>query len=146
MIRCTDTAPAELAAIHARCFDHAWSAGVFADLAAKPHHRLYVLEDDDRVVSFILLSVVLGEGEILTLATDPGVQGRGFGRRLLDHVIADLRAEGQEALFLEVAVDNTAALALYSRCGFERTGLRKAYYSRNIGPPVDGHILRLALI
>ena len=146
MIRRIDHPPAEIAKIHARCFEHPWSNGVFADLAVKPHHRLYALEDNGRVVSFIVLAVVAGEAEILTLATDPDAQGRGWGRRLLDGVIAELRTEGQEALFLEVAVDNVPALALYNRCGFERTGLRKAYYSRKIGPPVDGHILRLALI
>jgi [ribosomal protein S18]-alanine N-acetyltransferase len=146
MIRRIDQPPPEIAEIHARCFEHPWSAGVFADLAVKPHHRLYVLEDNGRVVSFIVLAVVVGEGEILTLATDPDVQGRGFARRLLESVIAELRVEGQESLFLEVAIDNAAALALYSACGFERAGLRKAYYSRNSGPPVDGYILRLALI
>ena len=146
MIQRVDHPPAEIADIHARCFDHPWSAGVFADLAVKPHHRLYVLEEGGQVVSFVLLAVVVGEGEILTLATDPDMQGRGLGRRLLEGVIAELRSEGQEALFLEVAVDNTAALALYKSCGFERAGLRRAYYSRRIGPPVDGHILRLALI
>lgn len=146
MIRRIDQPPAEIAEIHARCFEHPWSAGVFADLAVKPHHRLYGLENNGRIVSFIVLAVVVGEGEILTLATDPDEQGRGFGRLLLDGVIAALRDEGQESLFLEVAVDNAPALALYSRCGFERIGLRKAYYSRNQGPPVDGHILRLALI
>lgn len=146
MIQRVDHPPAEIAEIHASCFEHPWSAGVFADLAVKPHHRLYLLEDNGRVVSFIVLAVVVGEAEILTLATDPAVQGRGWGRRLLEGVIAELRAEGQEAIFLEVAIDNAPALALYKRCGFERTGLRKAYYSRKIGPPVDGHILRLALI
>lgn len=146
MIHRRDQPPAEVADIHARCFEHPWSAGVFADLAAKPHHRLYILDDDRRVVSFVLITVVAGEAEILTLATDPDAQGRGYGRRLLEGVIAELRAEGYESLFLEVAIDNTAALALYKACGFERAGLRKAYYSRNQGPPVDGHILRLALI
>jgi [ribosomal protein S18]-alanine N-acetyltransferase len=145
MIRRLDSAPAEIAEIHARCFEHPWSEGVFADLAAKPYHRLYVIEDAERVVSFIVLAVVVGEAEVLTLATDPDAQGRGWARRLLQGVIAELRGEGQESVFLEVAVDNSPALALYNRCGFERTGLRKAYYSRNQGPPVDGHILRLAL-
>lgn len=146
MIRRLYQPPAEVADIHARCFEHPWSAGVFADLAIKPNHRLYAVDDNGRVVSFVLITVAAGECEILTLATDPDRQGMGFGCRLLEGVIAALRAEGNESLFLEVAVDNTAALALYKACGFERAGLRKAYYSRNQGPPVDGHILRLALI
>ena len=145
MIRRLDTAPAELETIHAQCFDHGWSTGVFTDLIVKPHHRIYALFTADAIASFIALSVVAGEGEILTLATDPAQQKRGHARALLDHVIAALREEGIEALFLEVAVDNDAALALYRACGFVRAGLRKAYYSRKSGVPVDGYILRLAL-
>ena len=84
-------------------------------------------------------------GEILTFATDPAHQKQGHGRRLIDHVITILRQDDQESVFLEVAVDNVAALALYTACGFEQVGLRKAYYARAGGAPVDGHMLRLAL-
>ncbi len=146
MIRRLDHAPVELADIHARCFDHGWSAGVLSDLAGKPHHRLYVLDEAGEPVSFIVLTVIAGEGEILTLATDPDKQGRGLARRLMDQVVAKLKSEGADSLFLEVAVDNTPALRLYQALGFDRAGLRKAYYSRPGAAPVDGHILRLALI
>ena len=145
MIRQLDHAPPELADIHAACFDRPWSAGVLSDLAVKTHHRLYVVEDNGCAVSFVVLMSVAGEAEILTLATDPRRQKQGHARRLLNHLIASLKAEGHETLFLEVAVDNAAALALYTACGFERVGLRKAYYTRSGGAPVDGHMLRLAL-
>ena len=145
MIHRLDHAPVELADIHARCFASAWSAGVLSDLATKPHHRLYVL-DDDGPASFVILTVIAGEGEILTLATDPDKQGRGLARRLMDHVIAELRSERADSLFLEVAVDNPSALRLYDGLGFVRAGVRKAYYSRLGAAPVDGHILRLALL
>lgn len=145
MIRRLEASLSDLARIHALCFDQGWSAGVFADLAVKPHHRIYVAEEDGAVVSFIVLTVVAGEGEILTLATDPAHQGRGLAGELLTHVVAELRDEGALDMVLEVAVDNAPALALYRRFGFQRVGLRKAYYSRAGGVPVDGYTLRLAL-
>lgn len=135
----------QLEQIHARCFDYGWSSGVFADLLIKPHHRTYVFEADGDVVSFVVMAVVEGEGEILTIATDPDYQKKGLARALLRQVIAALRNEGAESLFLEVATDNDAALRLYESCGFKRAGRRRAYYSRKESPPVDAHILRLAL-
>jgi ribosomal-protein-alanine N-acetyltransferase len=36
---------------------------------------------------------------------------------------------GAGTLFLEVAGDNAAALALYAAAGFEAIGLRKGYYA-----------------
>ncbi|ESQ75895.1 ribosomal protein S18-alanine N-acetyltransferase [Asticcacaulis sp. AC402] len=135
----------QLEYIHSRCFDYGWSAGVFADLLIKPHHRTYVFEAQGDVVSFVVMAVVGGEGEILTLATDPSYQNKGLARMLLVQVIAALRAEGADSLFLECATDNVFALRLYESCGFKRAGRRKAYYSRKDSEPVDAHILRLAL-
>lgn len=145
MIRLSEVHAADMARIHAQCFDQPWSEGVMADLAVKPNHRACGLELDGVLVSFILVTVVADEGEILTLATDPAVQGRGLAGDLLGAVLTNLREDGVSQVSLEVAVDNVAALGLYARAGFTRVGLRKAYYSRPGKAPVDGHILRLAL-
>ena len=145
LIRQLDAPSMQLEHIHTRCFDYGWSEGVFADLLIKPHHRTYVFEVEGEIVSFVVMTVVAGEGEILTICTDPEFQKRGLARMLLEQVIKALRAEGAESLFLEVAIDNPAALRLYESVGFKKTGRRKAYYSRKGKPPADAHILRLAL-
>ncbi|MGN6422799.1 MAG: ribosomal protein S18-alanine N-acetyltransferase [Asticcacaulis sp.] len=144
-VRQLDAPSAQLAHIHTRCFDFGWSENVFADLLIKPHHRTYVFEADGEIVSFVVMAVVAGEGEILTLATDPSYQNKGLARLLLLQVIETLRKEGADSLFLEVATDNMHAIRLYEGCGFVRSGRRKAYYSRRNAPPVDAYILRLAL-
>ncbi|MDV6331435.1 ribosomal protein S18-alanine N-acetyltransferase [Asticcacaulis sp. 201] len=144
-IRQLDAPSKQLEHIHTRCFDYGWSEGVFADLLIKPHHRTYVFDVDGEIVSFVVMTVVAGEGEILTICTDPNFQKRGLARMLLEQVITTLRNEGAESLFLEVAIDNPAALRLYESVGFKKTGRRKAYYTRKDKPPADAHILRLAL-
>jgi ribosomal-protein-alanine N-acetyltransferase len=146
--RVTEAGPefwTQIAGIHAASFDHGWTADALKTLASAAHSHLHVVEDDGSVVSFILLTVVAGEGEILTIATAPRYRGRGHAGQLLAHVTAALTAEKAEAIFLEVAVDNEAALALYEKAGFEPAGIRKGYYSRAGGPAVDACILRLAL-
>jgi len=144
-IRRLDAPSRQLAHIHTRCFDYGWDEATFTDLLIKPHHRTYVFEHDGEIVSFVVMAVVEGEGEILTIATDPDYQNRGLARMLLDQVITSLREEGARSLFLEVATDNAAAIKLYEGIGFKKCGRRKAYYSRKDGTPVDAHILRLAL-
>lgn len=135
----------QLEQIHARCFDYGWDAAYFSDLLIKPHHRTYVFEADGDVVSFVVMAVVAGEGEILTIATDPAYQNKGLARMLMEQVIGALRDEGAHSLFLECATDNPYALRLYESCGFTRCGRRKGYYARRDGAVVDAHILRLAL-
>ena len=48
-------------------------------------------------------------------------------------------------MFLEVAEDNIAALALYHRAGFAAVGRRRGYYHRAGAAPVDAQVLRLDL-
>ena len=48
---------------------------------------------------------------------------------------------GAEQMFLEVAEDNAAALALYRRAGFEAAGRRRGYYPREAGAAVDALLL-----
>jgi ribosomal-protein-alanine N-acetyltransferase len=50
-------------------------------------------------------------------------------------------AQGAVAMFLEVAVTNTAARALYAAHGFTEAGLRRRYYSDG----TDALVLRSTL-
>ncbi|WP_140984306.1 GNAT family N-acetyltransferase [Asticcacaulis tiandongensis] len=135
----------QLSEIHAASFDFGWSASDFHGMLTRPHYLTYGIYDDTQLKSFVVLSLIAGEGEILTLATDTNCRRQGLARDLMRFVIDRLKAENCDSLFLEVAVDNPAALNLYETLGFHRTGLRKAYYSRLSGPPVDGYALRLEL-
>ncbi len=50
---------------------------------------------------------------------DPAYQGRGFGRAVLRQACLQALAAGATSVALEVAVDNEAALGLYTSLGFE---------------------------
>ncbi|AFC33880.1 GNAT family N-acetyltransferase [Paenibacillus mucilaginosus] len=57
----------------------------------------------------------------LSVAVLPGLEGQGIGTQLLSHLIAEAAAAGYPALSLSVDPSN-AALRLYERLGFVRTG------------------------
>ncbi len=65
---------------------------------------------------------------LYSLATDPAARGRGIGRTLLDAAIDAARQRGCHVLRLEVRTDNHAAIALYERAGFYRSGRYSKYY------------------
>jgi ribosomal-protein-alanine N-acetyltransferase len=131
-----------LAALHARAFDTPWPVTAMADLLGGEGVFALMHEDGSGPLGFVMARVVAGEAEILTLAVDPQRRRGGLGRELLE-AAADLAVTyGGEALFLEVSVDNVAALALYDRSGFKRVGLRRGYYSSDAGRPIDALVLR----
>ena len=68
------------------------------------------------------------EAEILTIGIAANQRGRGYGKLLLDELLAIAKTHGAEAVFLEVRAGDPVAQGLYSGAGFEVVGRRKNYY------------------
>lgn len=136
---------AELAALHARLFEDAWDEASVRKVLDHPAATALVAitGEPKRIVGFILGQVAADEAEILSFGVASEWQRCGIGRRLVEGLArAARRAEGKR-LFLEVAADNGAAIALYRGLGFEETGRRKAYYARKDALPADALVLKL---
>jgi mycothiol synthase len=58
-------------------------------------------------------------GEFYAVGVDPGHQGTGLGRRLVDAGMTRLAERGIRVASLYVEGDNTRALALYRSVGFD---------------------------
>lgn len=134
--------PAEMAALHAHCFTtpRPWSAAEFAALVADP--LCFPLATPQ---GLLIGRAVAGEAELLTLAVAPEARRRGEGRRLLADFLDEAAARTAETAFLEVAADNTAAIALYTAGGFAVTGRRPRYYRRPDGTPLDALVMARAI-
>ncbi len=132
----------DLATTYAKAFPNArpWTAEEFADLLSQVGVTLV-----GDAQSFILVRQILDEVEILTLATHPSVQRQGHASRNLSTLLRTAQANGAKIIFLEVASDNAAALALYESAGFAEFGSRSAYYARANGPAIDALILQKKL-
>lgn len=137
--------PDRLAELHARAFALPWSADDFAGLHQGPETLVLAAEDDGRLEGFIMLRVAADEAEILTLAVHPDARRRGVGLALIETAQIAAAAAGAESLWLEVAADNTAALALYDRAAFDEAGRRTGYYRLGDGRRMDAIVMRRAL-
>lgn len=65
---------------------------------------------------------------LYSLATLPEARGRGIAAALLEAAVAAVRRRGSRALKLEVRTDNAAAIRLYERHGFHRSGHHAGFY------------------
>ena len=132
---------AVLAALHTAGFEETWSPGAMTDLLAMPGAFALIAEEGDGPRGFVLAVGAAEQAEIMSIAVHPTARRRGFGRALLSAAAAAGRGTWRRNLFLEVAVDNPAALGLYTALGFAERGRRKAYYVRKRGPAVDALIM-----
>ena len=137
---------AVIAALRAECFgDDGWSGESVAALLRTPGTFVLIAEWADGPAGFIVCRAAADEAEVLSIGVRPPRRGGGAGGRLLDAALARLGDAGTGTVFLEVAVGNRAARALYASRGFAEAGRRPAYYARPRGPAEDALILRLAL-
>lgn len=135
-----------LAELHRRCFQQGgWNpTEMLALIDAFGAFALIGLKGEEPA-GLALARVVADEGEVLALGVLAEQRRRGIGRALLSTLMGLCAERGTARLFLEVAVDNAAALALYRAAGFSVVGRRAGYYASPDRGPVDGLILARSL-
>lgn len=90
--------------------------------------KVYVYETDDKIVGFIIATDLTETCDILSLIVDPEYRNRKIATNLIDYLISELD-ENLKLITLEVRANNTAAIHLYDKFGFEVVNVRKKYYA-----------------
>ena len=118
---------AAMAAIHATAFPagEAWGPDAIALQLALP--GAFGLIDERG--GMLLGRVAADHAEVLTLAVTPAMRRHGIASALLRAASGEITARGATAMFLEVAISNSYARALYERFGFVEVGRRPRYYA-----------------
>jgi [ribosomal protein S18]-alanine N-acetyltransferase len=130
---------AQLAAIHATAFAPGWSDNDFAEHMGLVSDDIIDIVVDGKVQGFALTRTARDQAEILTIVVAPAHQRKGLGQALLQLAEDRVRKRGADIMFLDVAVDNQAAIHLYENNGYHQCGRRPGYYRRE----TDGIIGRV---
>ncbi len=89
---------------------------------------LYILTVDNKRAGYIATRID-EYCDILSLFITKEFQGKGFGRKLLDFTLNEMKSKGSKMCSLEVRESNNSAIALYTSCGFNLHSKRPRYYS-----------------
>jgi ribosomal-protein-alanine N-acetyltransferase len=138
--------PSDLKAVSAverAAYDYPWSLGIFRDCLLAGYYSV-VLDVAGSVTGYAIMSIAAAEAHLLNLCVHPSSQRLGYGRRLLNAVLVKAHETAVDKIFLEVRPSNQRALRLYASVGFERIGIRPAYYQAEHGRE-DAVILAVAL-
>lgn len=120
----------EVVDIENRSFTHPWSRDSFLSELNKDSCHLYVALDNDKVVGYAVMDVVLDEGSLLIIAVDEQYRRKGVAKMLFDKLEQEAQTQHLQFITLEVRDSNNSAIALYDSLGFENIAVRTNYYSK----------------
>lgn len=87
------------------------------------------------VAGYIISRLNANNYHILNFCIEKSLQSKGYGRLLLEYVLASLAIYPQlDSVYLEVRPSNKAAIALYKKLGFEQVGIKADYYKDTTHP------------
>ena len=113
-------------------YTHPWSERIFKDCLTSGD-ECWLLELGGHIVGHGVLSVAAGESHLLNVCVQPDCQGKGFGRMLVEHLLARATERDATVMFLEVRASNVPTQRLYEKLGFNEVGVRKDYYPAHGG-------------
>lgn len=114
--------------------DAAWGeesvAGELAGVGTTRH--VIVAVDGDRLVGYAALMHVAQVADVQRVLVQGQRRRQGIAGELLRRLLVEAAGRGCREVLLEVAADNHAALALYSRFGFTEVSRRPRYYEGGV--------------
>lgn len=98
---------------------HDVTLAMFAEALHSQNSRIAVVEDGQRVLGFCKVDVANRRGKIDYLVVLQEFRRKGYGRVLMDWVMAVLRQQNTEQIEVKVVDGNDNAVRLYESYGFQ---------------------------
>ena len=123
--------------------DSPWSMGQFKeDFKGVPNSRYFLVatNDADQIVGYAAVLVVAPgvEADVLTVAVLPDYARQGIATHFMNELEKWSKGKQALAMMLEVGVENSGAIALYEKLGYQTIATRKNYY----GQGLDAFVMR----
>lgn len=108
-----------------------WNAEIFNEELSIETRKYFGIYDNDIMMGYIGLNIILDECDIIRIAIHKEYQGLGLSKILFEYAKNYLVSNGVSKIMLEVSDKNTVAINLYERLGFNKIYVRENYYSDN---------------
>ena len=127
---------AALMPIENACHVHPWSEKTFSSCVGGRYFGEYAQDksnNDSVIIGFFVGEYLLEEATLMDICVAPDLQGKGFGKLLLNQFLAQAKQRGATKIWLEVRAKNISAQMLYMNAGFIEISRRTGYYPSNSG-------------
>ena len=123
-----------VAQLEKECFAEAWSENALAESLAEANYVFFVAvvskpscmadeKDTEEIAGYVGAYLAADELSITNVAVFSSYRRCGAANQLM-------KALDAFAITLEVRVSNNAAIALYEKNGYEKSGIRKGFYNK----------------
>ena len=120
----------QVIAIERRAFTTPWSLAMFVLELSKASGICLAATRGERLVAYLICSRYDTIWHVMNVAVDDRLRREGLATALLEHLLAEADAPGEQYT-LEVRASNTDAIRLYEGFGFRDAGRRRGYYHDN---------------
>lgn len=98
----------------------------FKDYLKNDIYSQYVYVIDDKIVGYILITIIDDLVEVHLLYVDNLFRNQKIGTKLMDYIV---NKYSNYRFLLEVAINNYIAIKLYENMNFKKINIRKKYYN-----------------
>lgn len=119
-----------VAQIEKECFSVPFTEDDISSYIESPIWHFLVARNEEGVIGYISFTVILDECQIVNVAVSQCARCRGIGSLLLDHFLSYVKEKGVGSVYLEVRESNSAAIGLYEKFNFSRSGVSKNHYTK----------------
>ena len=99
--------------------------------------RCYIAETQGAVVGvYVLLPTRPDTVELVNVAVNESYQGKGIGKRLVQHAVQEARNQGYATIEVGTGNSGWGQFALYQKCGFRMVSIDRDFFLRHYEEPI----------
>lgn len=94
--------------------------------------QCYIAEMNNTIIGvYVLLPTRPETVELVNIAVNENRQGKGMGRRLVQHAVKNAKVQGYKTIEIGTGNSGMGQLALYQKCGFRIVGIDRDFFIRH---------------
>ena len=137
----------DLADIEEVCFaKDAWTVNNLRGEFMNEYSYLIGYYQDDKLVGYTCVRAMYEEAQVCNVAVLPEYRRQGIAKQLIEEMLRLSAEKGCQVCEVEVNTENTPAVELYKKCGFEVAGIRKNFYRRSRYNSRDAYTMTKSLV
>lgn len=111
------------------CFPAPWREAMYKVEITRPEAVFLAADRNGELAGYLCGWILFDEGHILKIAVDPAIRRCGLGTDMMAAFEERCDERQVKVIWLEVREKNLEAMEFYRSLGFNREGVRTAYYS-----------------